>query len=236
MKRTILYLVLASVSFIACRKEDIDGTHKVACLPQTDNPAGRSYTEDLLVRVEYSQKNCGLLPLSTKNYWVYLDSFFANGVFQRAQYDTLRFAKTYQSSPDNLIWWESNLEIGLPDLLYSNDSSIFLANYRLFAPDPIRDAKKEYGLFTGDSVKYLTSFEDNAALGRSVKWPATIATPAGNFNGCLLFEKKAPFFRKDQVFFKPGLGVLRYTYEEAPMGSPVMEMKKTATLVAAHLE
>jgi hypothetical protein len=51
-----------------------------------------------------------------------------------------------------------------------------------------------------------------------------------------LFEKKAPFFRKDQVFFKPGLGVVKYFYEEAPMGSMVMDMQKISTLVSAHLE
>jgi hypothetical protein len=235
LKRTILYLVSASILFVACRKENII-LQEAACLPQTDNPAGRSYAENMLASVSYSQKHCGLLPLSKKNYWVYIDSFFTNGAFARSKYDTLRFTTTYQSMPDQLIWWQPDMEIGLPDLLYSNDSAIFLASYRLFAPDPIRDAKKEYGLFAGDSVKYLTSFDDNAALGRSVKWSSTITTPAGNFGNCILFEKKAPYFRKDQVFFKPGLGVVKYIHEEAPMGSPVMELQKTSTLVSAHIE
>jgi hypothetical protein len=234
LKRTAFTLVAASLFFIACRKQDID-TPKAACLPQSDNPSGRSYTEAQMVALNYSQKHCGLLPLSQKNYWVYLDSIYVNGVFFKTQYDTLRFT-SFESSPDHLIWWKSNIEVGLPDLLYSNDSTIFLANYRLFAPDPIRDAKKEYGLFVGDSIKYLTSFEDNAAMGRSVKWSPAIVTPAGTFTNCILFEKKAPFFRKDQMFFKPGLGVVKYFYEEAPMGSMVMDMQKISTLVSAHLE
>jgi hypothetical protein len=234
LKRTALFLVAASLFFIACRKQDID-TGKAACLPQTDNPSGRSYTETQLVAVDYSLKHCGLLPLSSKNYWIYLDSIYINGAFARTQYDTLQFSP-FESAPDHLIWWESNMEIGLPDLLYSNDSNIYLANYRLFAPDPIRDAKKEYGLFVGDSVKYLTSFDDNAAMGRSVKWQTPIVTPAGTFTNCILFEKKAPYFRKDQMFFKPGLGVVKYIYEEAPMGSPVMELQKVSTLVSSHLE
>ncbi len=176
------------------------------------------------------------MPLSRNSFWVYEDSFFSGGTFQKLSYDTLRFTHTYQSLSDNLIWWEPNMEVGLPQLLYANDSAIFMANYRFFAEDPIRDAKQEYALFSGDSIQYLTSFDDNAAMGRSVKLNSKFKTPAGHFEGCILFEKKAPFYRKDQVIFKPGLGVIKFVSEEAPMGSPILQLKQVSTLVSFHLD
>ena len=207
-----------------------------ACLPQKGNPSGYSYIPDSMVAVHYTQKNCGLLPLSRNNYWIYEDSIFVAGVFSKVQFDTLRFTETYKSLPDQLIWWKTNINIGLPELLYASDSALYLAGYRFFAMDPIMDARKEYGLFAGDSIKYLTSFEDNAAFGRSVKLDGTLKTVSGNFSDCILFEKKAPYFRTDQVYFKPGLGVVRYVSEEATMGSPVLKLKQISTLISFHLD
>ena len=235
LKRTILSLFIGSLLISACSKNRIPLVEE-ACLPQNDDPTGRSYTQDSLVATTYMQKNCGFMPLSRNSYWIYEDSLFNAGVFVKVKYDTLRFTQTYQSLSDNLIWWETNINVGLPDLLYANDSAIFLANYRLFSTDPIRDAKKEYGLFEGDSVRYLTQFEDNAAMGRSVKIDGSVNTPAGNFSDCILFEKKAPFYRKDQVVFKPGLGVVKYISEEAPMGSPIMKLAQVSTLVSFHID
>lgn len=235
LKQTILSLLIASTVLSSCHKENITVPVE-ACTPQTENPTGRSYENGEIVSVNYSKKNCGIIPLSTRNYWVYEDSVFNDGVFVKVKMDTLQFSKTYQSVTDQLIWWETNINIGLPDLIYANDSAIFLAEYRLFATDPIRDAKKEYGLFPGDSVKYFTSFEDNAAFGRSVKMQENIYTPAGQFGDCLLFEKKAPFSRKDQVYLKPGLGVVKYISERAPIGMPVLKIQQISTLVSYHIE
>ncbi|HYM94978.1 MAG TPA: hypothetical protein VET23_12610, partial [Chitinophagaceae bacterium] len=178
----------------------------------------------------------GLMPLSTKNYWVYQDSLFTNGSFQRVQLDTLRFQKTFLSLPDNLIWWQANIEIGLPDLLYASDSSIFQVEKRMFSADFVWDAKKEYSLFQGKSVSYLTSFDDNAAMGKSIILEEPLSTPAGEFNGCIQFEKNARSYRKDEVYFKPGIGVVRYTQEKAPMGSPVIKLQQISTLVSFHIE
>ena len=176
------------------------------------------------------------MPLSRNSYWVYADSIFDAGTFTKLQYDTLRFEQTYQSLPDSIIWWKTNIEIGLPELMYANDSALFVAEYRIFAQDPILDAKKEYGLFEGDSMKYYTSFEDVGAIGRSVKLDGVIKTPAGNFDDCILFEKRSPRYRTDQVFFKPGIGVVRYVSEQAPMGSPELKLKKISTLVSFYLD
>lgn len=237
LKRTIITTLVAGSFFLtACQKNHDMKPPAEPCVLQVDNPAGRSYTSGSIAEVSYSHATCGLLPLSSKNYWVYEDSVYVNGVFNRVQMDTLRMVKSYQSTPDNLIWWKiSPIEIGLPDMLYASDSAIFQASYRMFSTDPILDAKKEYGLFTGDSTRYLTSFEDYAAMGRSVKCSYPIVTRAGSFEDCILFEKKAPGFRLDQVYLKPGIGVVRYSWQEA-VGSPTFKTRQISTLVSVHFE
>jgi len=166
---------------------------------------------------------------------VYEDSVFDNGVFLRVQLDTLRYMSTQKSLPDGLIWWESNITVGLPERLYANDSAFFTMTERLFSPD-IMDAKKDFNLPSGDSVRYLTSFEDAAANGRSVKLQTAVVTPAGTFKDCIYFEKNARNYRKDQVFFKPGLGVVKYIQEKAQPGSMSVKLHQVSTLVAMHIE
>lgn len=205
------------------------------CVEQLSNPAGRSYSNDSVVVYNCTSKHCGIIPLSTKNYWVYEDSLFADGVFQNVQLDTLRYTTTYKSLSDGLVWWQSNMEIGLPETLYANDSALFSITDRLFVPD-VKDAKKEYGLFPGDSLRYLANFEDAAAQGRSLKVSGNFKTPAGNFNDYLYFEKNARFYRKDQVYFEPGIGVLKYIQEKAPMGTRLLKLQQVSTLVAYHIE
>ncbi|MCC7402650.1 MAG: hypothetical protein IT214_14315 [Chitinophagaceae bacterium] len=237
MKHKILLILSGFILFYSCKKESINRTVKEeSCSIQTDNPGLRSYPADSLKTVYYTGKNCGLLPLNTKNYWIYLDSFFTDGVFQKAQYDTLRFEKTFQSIPDGLIWWQANMEVGLPEFLYSSDSGIFSIQERYFSPTPVWDARKEFSLFSGETVSYLTHFDDNAALGKSVKLEDALNTPAGQFPDCIQFEKNARTFRKDEIFFKPGVGVIKYSQEKAPPGSPVIKLQKISTLVKFHIE
>lgn len=153
----------------------------------------------------------------------------------KVQYDTLRYIITKKSLPDGLVWWEGNIEVGLPDILYANDSTLFDLNDRLFTPG-YKDVKKEFGLFAGDSLRYLTSFDDAAAQGRSVKISTQFKTLAGTFNDCLYFEKNARYYRKDQVYFEPGTGVIKYIHEKAPMGQRVIKLQQISTLVAYHIE
>jgi hypothetical protein len=235
LKKAILSLLLGSIIFSSCKKESLNPPDE-ACLLQTDNPGSRSYSADSLMAVTYTGKNCGLLPLNKNNYWIYEDSIFNNGVFQNVQYDTLRFEKTYLSLSDNLIWWQANIEVGLPDLLYSSDSSIFSVQPRMYSTEPIWDARKEFSLFSGATVNYLTHFDDNAAQGKSSKLDGTLDTPAGQFPDCIQFEKNARSYRKDEIYFKPGIGVVKYTQEKAPMGSPVIKLQQISTLIGFHIE
>ncbi len=209
--------------------------HTDPCVTQTANPAGHSYNASSLVDYNYSGKHCGIIPLSKNNYWVYQDSIFNYGTFQKVQLDTLRFSETKQSLNDSLIWWHANINIGLPDLLYANDSSCFSVSARVFAPD-IFDSKKEFGLITGDSLRYLTSFSDAAALGRTIQTDDIIKIPAGSFSDYLYIDKNARNYRRDQLYFKAGIGVLKYTREEAPMGTRVILLQQVSTLVSFHLE
>ena len=238
LSKLLLSLLIGSSLFTACRKDNfapVPEQSNVPCLLQTANPAGRSYTTEAVVEFECTEKHCGILPLSTKNYWVYEDSVYDNGFFVKVQLDTLRYTSTKKSMTYGLIWWESNLSVGLPEILYANDSAFFTLGDRLFTPD-VKDAKRDYTIPAGDSLKYLTSFEDAAANGKSVKLKTPVVTSFGTFYDCVYFEKNARFFRKDQVFFKPGLGVIKYIYEKTVPGSPVLKLQQVSTLIAVHIE
>lgn len=182
-----------------------------------------------------TDKHCGILPLSNKNYWVYEDSIFSNGNFLRVQLDTLRYTSMKKSITDGLVWWEGNISVGLPSVLYSNESAFFTLGDRMFTPD-VMDARTDYMVPEGDSVKYLASFEDVAASGRSVKLSDPVVTNFGSFSGCILFEKNARYFRRDQVFYKPGLGVIKYTKEIASPGDRNIKLQQVSTLIGLHIE
>ncbi|HWR33413.1 MAG TPA: hypothetical protein VN451_07805 [Chitinophagaceae bacterium] len=236
MKKTILPLLIGSLCLTACSKADLlIPPVEVPCELQKANPAGESYTDDSVIDYNFTEKHCGIMPLSSKNFWVYEDSIFSDGIFIKVQYDTLRYTSNKKSMSDGIVWWEGNIFIGLPNLLYANDSSFFSLSDRLFTPG-YKDAKKEFGLFPGDSVKYLTSFDDIAAQGRSLKIHSAYKSATGSFNECLYFEKNARNYRKDQLYFKEGIGVIKYIQEKAPMGQRVIKLQQVSTLIAYHIE
>ena len=236
MSKKFFLLLTVSVFFFSCRKEQFQQpVIAESCAMQSDNPAGRSYSWDSLQQINYTKQHCGLLPLSCENVWIYEDSIFDNGSFLRVQYDTLRYSKTIKSVNDGLIWWEGKSVAGLPDRINSTDSSLFVLENRLFIPG-FADAKQSYSLFPGDSVRYLTSFGDVAAQGRSVRIPDVQHTPAGSFSDCILFDKNARNYRREQLVFKPGVGVVKFIYEEAPMGTRVIKMQKISTLISYSIK
>jgi hypothetical protein len=215
----------------ACQKESFEvGKLPEPCEQQKVNPAGRSYPADSVVSFNCTSKYCGLLPLSKKNFWVYEDSIFENGIFQRTQYDTLRFSANQKTLSDDLVWWKSNIYVGLPETLYASDSALFGLADRMFIQN-IKDVKKEFGLFAGDSLRFLTSFDDAAAMGRLLKLTSALKTPAGNYQDCLYLEKNARDYRRDQVYFKPGIGVLKYIQEKVPPGEYDIKIQKISTLI-----
>ncbi|NOT52477.1 MAG: hypothetical protein HOP10_14500 [Chitinophagaceae bacterium] len=234
MKKTIVSILIGSTCFLSCTKSDILLPVAEPCIVQTGNPAGKSYISDSVVDYTCTNKHCGILPLSTKNYWVYEDSIFTDGVLQQVRMDTLRFQDCKKSS-DGLVWWETDMNIGLPATLYASDSTFFGLADRMFTPG-IMDVKKEFGLFPGDSVKYLGSFEDAAATCRGIRMQTTYKTEAGDFNDGIYFEKLARNYRRDQVYFKPGIGVMKYIQEKAPMGTRTLKLQQVSTLVSYHIE
>lgn len=237
MKKKILPLLTGILFLAACTKDnfEVPAPEKEPCELQTANPAGRSYPVDSVAAYVCTSSHCGIMPLNSKNYWIYEDSIFNDGIFLRVQYDTLRFTANFRSS-DNIVWWQkNNVSIGLPEILYANDSAFFSLADRMFTPG-IKDAKKDYSLFPGDSLRYLASFEDAAAMGRSLKLSTAISTPAGSYADCLYFEKNARNYRKDQVFFKPGIGVVKYIQEKAPMGDWTIKLQQISTLIKYHIE
>ena len=81
-----------------------------------------------------------------------------------------------------------------------------------------------------------TSFEDIAAMGRSVKMENVIQTTVAHFDNCILFEKNARNYRRDQVYFKPELGVIKYIMEKAAQGTSQIKLQQISTLVSFHFE
>lgn len=237
LSKQLIFLIIGSILFSACRKDSFAPVKEpdFTCMVQTDNPTGRSYEAESVISYNCIDRHCGIMPLSNKNYWVYEDSVFDNGNFLKVKLDTLRYSSNKKTLTDGLIWWESNISVGLPETLYANDSAIFTMTDRLFIPG-VKDAKKDYRIPTGDSIKYLTSFDDIAANGRSVRLQSAIKTSAGTFNDCIYFEKNARFYRKDQVFYKPGFGVIKYIQEKAMPGSMEIKLQQVSTLVAVHFE
>ncbi len=237
LSKLLLSLLIGSILFSACRKDSFSPVTEpvISCKLQTENPAGRSYSAESVVSFTCVDKHCGILPLSSKNYWVYEDSVYDNGIFLRVQFDTLRYSSNKKSLTDGIIWWESNITVGLPEILFANETAFFTMGDRLFAPG-IKDTKKDYSIPVSDTIKYLTSFEDIAAIGLSVKLKTAFKTAGGIFNDCVYFEKSTRSYRKDQVFFKPGLGVVKYIQEKAQPGSPVIKLQQISTLVAMHIE
>lgn len=236
MIKTILTIVVGALLFSACTKESFSEiATETNCFTPTEEPVIGIYSCDQITAVDYSGILCGFMPLSTRNYWVYEDSFFSNGTFLKVQYDTLRFKTTYRSATDNIIWWEGNLDIGLPTRLYANENGILKMERTMFSACAW-GTNKEFIIPTGDSSKYLASFNDIAAQGRAVKLNNIVSTPAGYFSNCILFEKNARNFRKDQVIFKPGIGVVRYTKEKSQMGQPLLKMQQISTLVQVYME
>ncbi|HEX7844254.1 MAG TPA: hypothetical protein VF476_00555 [Chitinophagaceae bacterium] len=237
MKKTLLIILTGSLLFTACRKEQ-DFTpqqQEEACLPQNINPMGRSYPCDSIASYSYTKTHCGLQPINSSSYWIYRDSLFTDGIFTSIKMDTLRF-KSYISLPDSLIWWQPDMEVGLPSKLYITDSAIYTLSLRFFSPECVMDVKKEYSLFAGDTARYLSSFDDNAAMGQSYKIQQPYNCLAGSFSDCIAYEKNAPFFRKDVMIFKPGVGVVKYRTEKAQMGSPIIQLERISTLVSFYID
>jgi hypothetical protein len=180
-------------------------------------------------------KHCGLMPLASNYYWIYQDSIFHDGVFVKNEMDTLHFIKCYQVSTDGLQWWQADKSIGLPELTYSTDSAIFSLEERLFTTPCTLDAKKVIYFTPQDSIRFLTAFEDEAAFATQ-KMHGEIESPAGHFSNCIFLEKYSPAYRKDQLYIKPGIGVIKYIRNEAPVGSSVVYLQQVSTLVKYSLE
>jgi hypothetical protein len=238
LKQTFILLLLGVICFSSCRKERNYNTENVlACEMQQGDPEGLSYPSSSITEFRYSKKNCGIIPLSTKSYWVYQDSIFNNGVFAKVQYDTLRFASTWKSSTDGFIWWKSNISVGLPKMLHASDSAIFGLETTYFNPD-FKNVQKQYSLFEGESSSFLTTFsgDDVAANGIASKLQSNYKTPAGIFGNCIYFEKNARGYRNEQIILKPGIGIVKFKLEKALMGSFVLKLQQTSTLISYHIE
>lgn len=235
MSKFLATLLAGSLLFTACSKNGYyplpEPVSKTNCVPAKENPAGRTYSGEWVATFDCTENFCGIMPMSRLSYWVYEDSIYNEGVFSHVVLDTLRFSRQVKTIQDGLVWWKPNREIGLPELMYANDSSFFSLTERNFSPGTW-DSKKDFGLFAGDSIRFQASFSDIAATGRGLHMYTPIETDMGKLSDYFYFEKLARNYRRDQVWIKPGIGVIRYTTEQANAGYPrVVTLRKVSTLV-----
>ncbi len=244
MIKSILTVLTLSALFSACSKKETaqelpssqpTKQQPETCIPQTANPTGRSYQMNDVQNYNCGNKFCGLISISNRNYWIYLDSFFVDGSFSHVQVDTLRFSSSMRSLTDGLVWWKPSISIGLPELMYVNDSAFFKLEPRLFSQEQM-DVRSEFAICAGDSARYFTSFEDAGATGRTVKMKDGISVNGIKYDNILYFDKNARSYRRDQVYIKPGVGVIRYVQERAPLGSPNVKLAQISTLLYCHFE
>ncbi len=81
MKSVVTVLTLSALLTACSKKEtaqDLPNTQPTkqqpeTCIPQTANPTGRSYQMTDVQNYNCGNKFCGLISISTRNYWVYLD-------------------------------------------------------------------------------------------------------------------------------------------------------------------
>ena len=177
-----------------------------------------------------------MMPLSSKSYWIYQDSIFDNtGNFKITKLDTLRYNKTFQT-PDKLIWWEANKDIGLPKNIYSSTTAIYGLQKGTFMADSMYSKREFYDAAADTS--FLAGFSDIVAFGKIINKTEILQTEAGSFSEYILFEKYAPGYRRDRVYFVPGLGVIQYTseYYKAPGPPSNMKILIKSSLVSYYAE
>ena len=231
--KTHYILLLAALWFFSCDKENAP---EKPCTKLIENPAGRTYGCTDVIEVSYTGNYCGFMPISDRTYWVYEDSIFEDGIFKMKRLDTLRFSKKYMTITDNIIWWEADKFLGLPSKLYANDSGIYKLEYRMFSSPCVMDVKKEYYEPEQDFTQYLTSFDDDAAIGRINKLHSPVTVPTGSFEQCISFEKFAPTYRSDKVIIKMGVGVIKFIHQLAPPSDTEIKLQLVSSLVGVYKE
>lgn len=221
MKKLVRILPALIIFFSACRKTEIPVNE--TCIEQTANPLATSYDTSDVLSINYSGSHCGMMPLSSKNYWVYQDSLFdGDGNSKLTRLDTLRYNKTLQT-PDHLIWWEGNKDVGLPLKIYSSHYAIYGLQKGMFLADSFY-IKREFYEAASDT-SYLASFGDIVAFGKILNKSEALITEIGTFSDYILYEKYAPGYRRDRVYFVPGFGVVKYTSEYYKAPGPPTNMK-----------
>ncbi|TMI62952.1 MAG: hypothetical protein E6H07_16245 [Bacteroidetes bacterium] len=237
MNKLLLFSGAFIIIFSACKKTEVPLPMNEACIQQTMDPLAVAYDTNQVYYINYSGKHCGFMPFNSKNYWVYEDSIFdGNGNFKTVKIDTLRYTKTLQT-PDQLIWWETKKDVGLPRKIYASENAIYGLENGSFIVDSFY-TKRELYEAEKDTVNFLASFVDIVAFGKIIKTTEALRTEAGSFSNYIMLEKYAPGYRRDRVYFVPGFGVIKYTSEfyKAPGPPSNMKLFIKSTLIGYHTE
>lgn len=231
MNKAILTIFI-TIYLISCKKQTAQQNNN--CTINTLEPSAVYTTTADFMEIDYTASHCGYLPLSKKNYWVYLDSIFdATGQFQNTVTDTLRFTKTYRT-PDGIIWWSVGAGRGLAASSgysiynYSTANISFGTTINFGGKSGI----KWYYAINTPSVTDTLPYSDLSSPCYAEKLNTPIQTPAGNFSGCMFFNKKMVYGTSIELssWFKPEIGSVKTDLIQNGVRF------RTSTLVSYHIE
>lgn len=244
--RSSLFLGVTCMMLFACTKTITQQSE--TCVQLYKVPLnGYNISNNLFAGSTFTEPVCGILPLHKNNYWVYRDSVFdyLTGAFQNVFIDTLRFQEAYVYT-DTITWWKPIVPIhptgggyynkGFYDRVYSTDSVLYSLNEGIFQ---YKNSIKWFFQLTADSINNSSRWNDTDwlyAYGKKHNDP--VAVPAGIFNGCTFYEKKAGNYYAFilNTYFKPGIGVLKSYEYYYQMPSQPLVLTRSSELLSYHFE
>ncbi len=232
MKTYFLIILIAVQLLYGCQK-GIEMPEQ-PCVEHKANSYTSTYSCAELSPVAYKGEQCGFLPLSGTTLWIFEDSFFNDqGNFVNRKVDTLQFSKTFQTQKDGIVWWQPDKFIGLPEKCMTTGKDLYSLQPRFFGGNLcVLDAAIEYSIPASDSIGYLAHFADEAAIGKAVKMKASLDLPFGKLDQCILFEKHAPGYRRDKVYIKPGVGVVKFIHALSSTVNGNIVIRQISTLMS----
>lgn len=238
MRLNLYPFLFLAILLLACHRDHCDNNPanpSMACVRNSTIPYGSYLQLQNLPPSSTDSIYCGYLPLSRKNYWVYLDSVYdQNGIYTHSIRDTLRYTVTRRLQ-DGIAWWSTdsvgNLKVWAlyPRFVYSTDSVLYFISER-------RTGAPFFKAITSDTLIEGCQYSDHSQICESVKNPNPVVVPAGTFTNCMKFNKTWVLgYYEIETHFKPGIGVLKTRYFTDRFTFP-FRMIRTSTLEAYHIE
>lgn len=180
-----------------------------------------AYGGEFTILNDRSLSQEGLIPITFNNYWVYADtSWDENGEVINAAVDTVRAIKARVTDTD--IWWTFSSVLST---IHQKDDTVFVLESTY--PYGCLNKRLEYYPLTTDTIHTLLVIEgDIGVLKKTYQIPATVFTPAGDFDQCYYYR----YSLINAEILKQGVGFIKLT------DYLVGRKQREYTLIDYHLE